>query len=166
MVLSKQDSIDYKQKIKLVVYLVFAVLVVAFIFSNSLKDSAASSEMSTGVVDILKPFLDPFNRMDEEAFHGLIRKLAHCFEFALLGMCSGGVMWCGVEILGRYHISSAVLFPLVVAVSDEFIQSFSDRSSEVRDVIIDFGGALIGLAVISVVEYLILRNKNKKTGVS
>ena len=165
VILDKVKSIDRKAQIKLLVYLILAVIVVGFIFSNSLKDREASSKMSTGFVDILRPILDPFNKMTEETFHGLVRKLAHGFEFAVLGVCSGGLMWCVAEMRGRYHISTAILFPLVIALADEFIQSFNDRSSEVRDVLIDFCGALVGLAVVSLIEYLILRTQNKKTGV-
>jgi len=154
---TKQNSINRKLNIKLAIYLAITVIVVIFIFSNSLQNRSASSAMSTGVADFLKPIPDLLGITTDEGFHGLLRKLAHAFEFAVLGVCSGGIMWCWAEKQGRYHIASAVLFPFIVAVMDEFIQSFSDRASEVRDVLIDFGGALVGIAVLSLVKYLIIR---------
>ena len=154
-----------KLYIKLAVYIILAVLVIAFIFSNSLKNRAASSEMSTGLAELLKPFFDPFNRMTDEAFHGLLRTLAHGFEFAMLGICSGGIMWCVAEINKKYHIISATLMPLIIAVVDELLQRFNDRASEVQDVLVDFGGAIVGIIAVSIFEYLLSRIKKKKTGV-
>lgn len=120
--------------------------------------------MSQGIAQMLKPILDPNNRMDEESFHGLIRKLAHGIEFGFLGLCCGGVMWTVFDMKRRLHIASSVLVPLMVATTDEFLQIFSNRGSDVRDVVIDFGGAALGLILISAVELLIrkLKNNNKK----
>ena len=41
----------------------------------------------------------------------------------------------------------AMFYGLFVGVCDEFIQSFSDRTSSVRDVLIDFFGYMTGAVV-------------------
>ena len=148
--------------VKIAVYLVLTLLVIGFIFGNSLKTREDSGKISTGIAEILKPFFDPHDSMTADDFHSMIRKFAHGLEFAMLGLCCGGVMWCVAEMSKKYHVAASVLIPLIIAVLDEFIQSFNGRGSDVRDVMIDFGGAVVGLAVISLIETLLSRKRKTK----
>ena len=47
--------------------------------------------------------------------------------------------------LASVRASELLFFALLCAVADEFLQSFTGRTSSVRDVLIDFGGALCGM---------------------
>ena len=129
------------------VSLAAVVLVLCFIYGNSLQNGEESMQTSDAVVEVVKPIVDPKDQIEDETFSNIVRKLAHFTEFFLLGLAL-----CGVQIgvsayptLPRLRVSDALLFLLVCAVADEFLQSFTGRTSSVRDVLIDFGGALCGM---------------------
>lgn len=77
-----------------------------------------------------------------------IRKLGHLTEYAILAM----LLWRALRGGGLLATRALVLFMATLmacaffAMSDEFHQSFvPSRTSSSRDVMIDIGGALIGL---------------------
>jgi VanZ family protein len=126
-----------------------AVLLLCFIYGNSLQNGEESRQSSDAVVEVVKPIVDPRDEIEDETFSTIIRKLAHFTEFFWLGMAL-----CGVRIgaqawptLSRLRVSELLFFALLCAVADEFLQSFTGRTSSVRDVLIDFGGALSGLLI-------------------
>ena len=49
------------------------------------------------------------------------------------------------------HLS--FIFCLVIAVGDEFIQSFVGRGSNVRDVLIDFSGGILAVVILQGIRY-------------
>ena len=127
--------------------LVAVLLVLGFIYGNSLQNGEESMQTSGAVVEVVKPIVDPEDQIAEDLFSTIVRKLAHFTEFFWLGMAL-----CGVRIgaqawprLSRLRASETLFFALLCAVADEFLQSFTGRTSSVRDVLIDFGGALSGL---------------------
>ena len=127
---------------------VLSVCITAMIFWNSLQNAQASNELSDGVLNMVKPVLSWLFGDSKEIMDLIIRKTAHFVEFAVLGLCLGGL---ADGIRARFWRSSLIFFPLFsvlsVAVTDEFIQSFSDRTSAVKDVILDFCGGSFGLTV-------------------
>ena len=147
-----------RDKIKLVLYIVLAVLAVTFILTNSLKDGEESYEQSKGIVAFVESILDPQDKIPTEKFNYAVRKTAHFTEFALLGFALGGIMNCAYAATGRLHLSATILGGLLVAVADEFLQSFTGRSSSVSDILIDLCGVLFGIAVVVLVE----RGKRKR----
>lgn len=118
-----------------VIFGILALLWLGFIFYNSLQNASTSGEMSEGLLDVLHlpPEIEP-----------LARKLAHFFFFMLLGVLVSGTFY-----KGKCKVLPIVLLcVLLCACADETLQLFSQgRSSELRDVWIDFSGALIGTAV-------------------
>lgn len=99
--------------------------------------------------------LEIFNSLfgDGTVTERFIRKLAHFTEFALLG----------AELFGlfeRYPLS--VAHALFAAVADESLQIISGRSAEVKDVLLDFAGSLVGAALCLCLFYLSSRKKAKK----
>ena len=133
---------------QILLFSVLSVGITAMIFWNSLQNAQASNELSDGVLTVVKPILSRLVGDSEELMDLIVRKAAHFMEFAALGLCLGGL---ADGLRTRFWRSSLVFFPLFtvlsVAVTDEFIQSFSDRTSAVKDVILDFGGGAFGLAV-------------------
>lgn len=106
------------------------------IFYCSSLDAGSSGAMSARIVELLAVFRDFVDVPSEHT----IRKLAHFLEFSLLG-------WLLWRTYSSFRISKAtsagyiLLLGLLVAVVDEYIQSFSlGRSSQVSDVLLDFGG--------------------------
>ena len=134
---------------RIVLFSVLSVCITVIIFWNSLQNAQASNELSHGVLTMVKPVLSWLFGDSEEIMDLIVRKTAHFVEFAALGLCLGGL---ADGICARFWRSSLLFFPLFsvlsVAVTDEFIQSFSDRTSAVKDVILDFCGGAFGLAVI------------------
>ena len=142
---------DRARKRQILVFAILSVLAVVFIFKNSLPSIEESRAQSGVLVELLRSILDPMGRWPEAVFHRFVRKMAHLAEFTLLGVCLGGLtdglkrdFWRGM------HLFFALFSILTVAVSDEFIQSFTGRGSMVRDVVLDFFGGLLGLLGISV----------------
>ena len=136
-------------------------LILCFIFGNSLLDRQESGEMSASVLEFLHPVLRPIVRMltgappSEELLHTVVRKLAHFTEFAGLA-CFSTLLLLQLCNTWRSHAMGYVLFgTLFSAVTDEFIQSFTGRGPSVRDVLIDFGGALFGIAATLLLYVLI-----------
>jgi len=133
---------------QILLFSVLSVGITAMIFWNSLQNAQASNELSDGVLTVVKPILSKLVGDSEDLMDLIVRKAAHFVEFAALGLCLGGL---SDGFHTRFWRDSLVFFPLFtvlsVAVTDEFIQSFSDRTSAVKDVILDFGGGAFGLAV-------------------
>lgn len=129
----------------MILFAVLSLLVTAFIWGNSVLSRADSSAQSGALAALLKPLLDPFDRMDADAFHNFLRKAAHFAEFAVLGMFTGGFTANLGRMRKKRYISLPLLITLAVAVVDEYIQIFSGRGSMVSDVVLDYSGALTGL---------------------
>ena len=150
----------YKQSI---LFGLLSVATLVFILSNSATPAAQSNAASTEFMAWLRPLLEPLFD-SQEAMHRFIRKLAHFTEYGVLGFCLGMTLdgWrC------RYWQGSLVFCPLFLllgaGVTDEFIQSFFDRTSAVKDVFLDFFGGICG-ALLAVVLALILEHRKKKRG--
>lgn len=136
-------------------------LVVCFIFANSLLNGEDSNQRSGMIAGLLRSIFDPEGAIDEETFHYFVRKGAHFSEFALLGFS----LWLLMQsIRSKYYRScpgSMLFAALAVAVTDEFIQSFTGRTSSVTDVLIDFGGALTGFTL-PLLAFAVIKQISKK----
>lgn len=92
-------------------------------------------------------------------FNVIIRKNAHFFEYMVLAILIGN---CYKYFLNRNSVINMLFICLVCAVIDEFNQSFViGRTSSIRDVLIDFGGSLLGIAIFETWRMLKLK-KNLK----
>ena len=67
-------------------------------------------------------------------------------EFAVLGLLVACLMFQLEFPMAR--LGYGLFYVLAVAVTDEFIQIFTGRTSSVKDILIDFFGALLGIGVI------------------
>lgn len=135
-----------------------SVLTICFIFSNSLKNGIESGAQSARVAEFLRRILDPNHQMDEELFHFCVRKLAHFAEFSALGFWLKGADLTRKNREACRYALMPIILSFGVALTDEFIQGFTDRTSSIRDVILDFCGALFGIFVI----YLLTRMRRRK----
>ena len=143
------------------IFAALSLLCVAYIWGNSLKSIPESAAQSTQVAEAVRPVLDPQEKLPQDVFHNLVRKLAHLVEFFVLG-----VFVCGFTInlgvmLEKRLVSLPMLIVLLVAVGDEFIQHFIERGSLVTDVVLDFAGALAGLLLVWLM-FLALNRHMKK----
>ena len=131
-----------------------------FIFYNSLQNSTASDAQSDGVVHWLQPVLNWLHIGDDMATF-LVRKTGHFLEFFTLGCC----LCLDIRILTRNwwaRIFVPLFFGILFPVLDETLQLFSPgRSSEVRDVLIDFCGVCVGILIATPILTLLFDRKKK-----
>ncbi len=113
-----------------------------FIWGNSLLPG----EISGAISDWVKAVIEWLLPGDGESAPGggLLRKLAHFTEFALLGMCFG---WLFGMLEKAKHWP--FLCGAAAACIDETIQRFvPDRGPSIRDVVIDSCGVLTGMILL------------------
>ena len=148
-------------KIILIIFVIIVCLV-AFIFCNSAEEQKESAEKSTGILKFIVEIFDIEDAAKINDIHKAIRKTAHVLEFAALGVLLSMFFRKFERRNGRKYIASPMLIGLIVGVFDEFIQSFNDRSSEAGDILIDFGGVLLGLLVTMWVYSLIDKKRRER----
>lgn len=132
--------------------------VLSFIFGNSLITPELSYSSSAAITELLKPS----QGAKAELLEGILRKAAHLVEFAALGVVSVVLKNFYKKTGKPFSIWLPMFFVLLVGVVDEWLQVFSDRSSSVLDVLLDFCGALMGMAVAVVFLKLLHRYKNRR----
>ena len=150
------------RKIIIAAIIALALLTLLFIFGNSLKDSSESSEQSLAVKKILTEIASIFGFRGDINI-ALLRNLAHVAEFCMLGVCFSTL---AIYLARRQNpcsllrsssfVGASVFAGLVIAIIDELIQLMSEgRACEVKDVVLDMTGIIIG-AIIACVAYFLL----------
>ncbi len=132
---------------------VLLVLILAFIWGNSLMPGWISQAISNWVQNLL--VTSPSDSAGNPVGNGLLRKAAHFSEFTALGMCLG---W----LFGM--LQKTYIWPLgcgvLAACIDETIQAFvPERAARLLDVCIDSSGVLTGVFLLWLCHWL-LRKKN------
>ena len=141
------------RKIRIVLFAVLSLLIIVFIYSNSVPSIPESRETSLSIAALLRPLLDPHHRMDDAVFHNLIRKLAHFVEFGALGV-SLTALSAQFDRKKRYLFGTPMAVSALVALSDEGLQSFTGRGNSMKDVLIDCGGAFCGVLFVAAILWL------------
>ena len=129
--------------------------ITAFILVNSFMDSRSSHDLSEKVTEIV-------SSKDVSDFEIIVRKLAHVVEFFALGVFT---MLLSVFLHYRWKrngIGFVLFYVLAVAVLDEHIQTFSDRTGSTSDIVLDFLGSFIGIALVWAVFKIARLIKTKK----
>ena len=152
------------RKSKLSVFFWIAAAVwcgVLFFFSG--QTGAESSELSLRVTRfVLRVF--PFLPYTVAELNPILRDIAHFGIFAVEGFFLGAAM---MTLLPRRAVGGllSVLICAVVAVLNEYHQSFTEgRACEVKDMLIDSGGALTGVlfaALILALAFRIARRRKR-----
>lgn len=118
------------------------VLILIFIWGNSLLPGAVSGAISDWVKAVLSAIFP--GEGDTSEGSGLLRKMAHFTEFAALGMC---LSWL-FGMLNR-HTGFALLSGMAAACVDETIQVFvPERGPSIFDVGIDSCGVAVGIWIL------------------
>ncbi len=134
-------------KTGLIVLLILTLLLVAFIWGNSLLDAARSSVQSGWVTEHLKPFLELFVGKGN-AGDMLVRKLAHFSEYYALGF----LLPLTLKAIFKHPAARFLALPLGfgVAMADEFIfQKLSaGRVAQMSDVVLDSIGFGLGFLLV------------------
>ncbi|MBQ5911462.1 MAG: VanZ family protein [Clostridia bacterium] len=151
---------------------VLAVMVV--IFLHSAQNGEQSSKTSGSFLEIiLSGLYKGFSSAGEaekleiiNSFQFLVRKLAHFTVYLVLGFLCFLAMHT-YEILLKLKCMAALSISLLYAISDEIHQLFvPERAGQIRDVLIDFSGALVGVAIALALVFAVRKIKNRKRGLS
>ena len=120
-----------------------------FVGSTDLLSGEQTSRLITPFLLWLSPHM---SYRTIEMVHILIRKMGHIIEYAVLAV----LLWRAFRRGTQWHVNLSILFMIVsvacslFAISDEWHQSFvPSRTPSGRDVLIDIGGALIGIGIYS-----------------
>lgn len=150
-----------RKTLQIAFFVIISILAVVFIFSNSMQPAQKSAAQSRVVAKGIQTILDSDAVGITKKFHALIRKIAHIVEFAILGVGIGGLFYSIRLYNNKTYVSLPLLLGLSVGICDEFIQCFGSRKSLVSDVLIDFGGVLLGMFAISIIMVFIKKIKRK-----
>lgn len=102
----------------------------------------------------IKPLIEFFfPHADPDTFrivHAAIRKLAHFFEYAILGLLAARAFAsASAGVLSRYWHLAAFLLVVLIAAVDETIQSFDpSRTGAFTDFLIDVSGGLAAVLLV------------------
>lgn len=144
----------------------------ALIFLLSSQNAAVSSGTSGNVirliVGIFYPEFDNLPAAEQTeivaSLQFLARKSAHFSIYMILGVLSFLAVISYEKLLFVLRLTVSGSVCLLYAASDEIHQLFiPGRSGEVRDVMIDFSGAVLGIALSTLVFLLICSIKKKRT---
>jgi VanZ family protein len=150
------------------------VLWMGFIFYNSSNIGSISHERSLGIVNFIinerakvtgnEGASNPKNKQNsikgllsktknENSLDYIVRKNAHAFEYLVLAVLISALLFA-YKLKGKAAVIYILFICLFYAVTDEFHQKFvSLRTSSVTDVLIDFGGSIIGMALFYIIYY-------------
>ena len=153
-----------RNKVQLAVFLLLTLLVLSFIFSNSLQTAEVSAARSGRLAGLLKAFFDPNNRLTDGQFDHYVRKAAHFCEFGALGFCLMGLFDSfAAKRKGRQRFAAFAL-AAVFAAADESLQFFSDgRAPRIGDVFIDSAGSLCGVCFLLLILWLIQKRSSMQS---
>ena len=143
---------NQKARLRLLLRLVL-IATLCFIWSNSMVGKEGSASLSRTVTAWL-------NGIGIPVTEHFVRKSAHFCEFGLLGCELMLLFWLrsGVHF---QNLCNAAFAALLSAVTDETIQIFSGRGSQVQDVVLDFSGALTGILLVSLIMIIAWRNQSR-----
>lgn len=128
------------------------ILNLTFIWGNSLLPGEISGALSNWLGDVLSKLIPGYEAGMPQEGRGLLRKLAHFGEFALLGMCLRWLFGMLQKTPKLYFFSAAC--GAAVAFVDEGIQMFvPDRGPGLWDVGIDCLGVCLGIVLLSVIHH-------------
>ena len=173
------SSISSKQKNQIwfiiFSFISFAVMVLIFIMSSQVAEESA--ELSSGAADIITKITETITEIilpDAEVTEDVgfllfintyLRKIAHFTIYTVLGafLFSAALNIENGAVYKKILISMAI--GLLYSVTDEFHQLFVEgRSGEITDVLIDFGGVVLGTVFVLMIYkiFVCVKKKNLK----
>ncbi|PKM66614.1 MAG: hypothetical protein CVU95_10050 [Firmicutes bacterium HGW-Firmicutes-2] len=162
-----KNSNHHKNNIKkrpffLLIFVLVVVFWIGLIFYFSSQPPSSSNRQSKGAVDIFYMLDDHLDFTDSAIFekavyffkevilqgryetsNSLLRKSAHVGIYLVLGFMVSLLVYYYHR---RYHLAFilGISLPTLIAVMDEFRQSFIGRTSSLSDVVLDGFGATVG----------------------
>ena len=167
-------KVSKKYLILTIIICVLAVAINAYIIMHSCLDAAESTKASQGVVEVSEEVVNTVapgtvTPENHDSFATFIRKaFGHFGLFVISGLLSSLAIFLVLNPMkwSKYWliIIIALAFGLAIGGITEAIQlSVPGRSGEFTDVLIDFGGYILGFLIILLILFLIIRSINKKS---
>lgn len=160
-----------KNKIKRIIFGILILLNCITIFYFSHQISENSSKQSSTIVEIISNIIPYIKNLEEnqqtilkeKILTPIVRKTAHFSIYAMLGILTTNLMLTIENKKMSKRAILALIFCIIYAITDEFHQKFiPGRSAELRDVLIDTSGALIGILLTIAVTFLVRKIKDRK----
>lgn len=121
-------------------------MMLIFYFSSQIADQ--SSELSTGVTQLIIEFINkilPRANFNIETFNYIVRKNAHFVVYLILGILVVNALKKS-GVVGYKGIFWALIICILYAISDEIHQLYvPGRAGQIKDVVIDSLGAMVGI---------------------
>ena len=149
----------YKKIIKIILVLICMITIFTFSNDSSNESNKKSNKLIITVAEIFNKKKLSINEKEKyiEKFVFIVRKGAHFSIYFILGFLVASLLK-EYNIIDKRMVFYSLLFCFIYSCSDEIHQLFiNGRSGEIRDVLIDSIGALIGISL----YYLIRRRKNE-----
>ena len=147
-----------KHKISIAVCVLLIAVTVGFVFNNSSKPTAESQQASAVVAEAIEEVAQKTNSNETQTTLvsvRYLRKAAHAVEFFALGLeLAAFSLLVGRRKYSFQKLWNVVSVSLLVAVADESIQILSGRGPKVQDVLLDFCGAAVGIALVLLLHYI------------
>ncbi len=147
--------------------LLVAVLTVIFILSaqNSHESDGVSGGFIKTLASVFKPDFGTLTEAQQlkivEAWQSVVRTLGHFSEYGALGFFAANAAR-SYGLKGLWGILAPFAFSVVYALSDEIHQIFvPGRTCELKDLLVDSLGSLLGVLLFSLVMWIILKEKRK-----
>ena len=166
-------KVSKKYLIFTIIICALAVAINAYIIMHSCLDAAQSTEASNGVVEVAEDTINTISPgtitpENHDSFATFIRKsFGHFGLFAISGLLSPLAIYLVINPFkwSRHYLNVIIglSFGLIIAAITEIIQlNVPGRSGEFTDVLIDFGGYLLGALIVGLILFLILRKQKCK----
>lgn len=144
-----------KRKIGFTIFLILTIIWMGIVFYLSAENAEASSQTSRAFMDKI---IAMFNIKTRASLEGTIRTWAHFVLYLSGGLVSSCffVLWLLEHKLKFMYCS---IFGVLYAVSDEIHQIFvPGRAFEIKDIMVDCTGFLIGVLIIALATLLTNRD--------
>ena len=156
-----------------IVLCVLAIAINAYIIFHACLDAAQSTQQSNGVVEVAENTVNTISPgtitpENHDSFATFIRKaFGHFGLFTLSGLLSSLAIYFAFNPMkwSKYYllvVMSLGLGLLIGAITELIQLNVPGRSGEFRDVLIDFGGYLLGFLIILLILFLVIRHAYKK----
>ena len=166
-------KVSKKYFIWTLIFSVIALAINVFIVVHSCLDASTSTEASHGVVEITEEVINTvapgtITIDNHDSFVSFVRKaFGHFGLFLISGFFTSLALFLIINPFNdkKYYriILIALSSGLLLALLTETIQLYvPGRSGELTDVLIDFGGYLLGFSVIFLILFFIIRHINKQ----
>ena len=150
----------YKKIIKIALVIVCMTIIFTFSSDTSYESTKKSNKIIITVAKMINKKELSQKEKDRyiNKFVFIVRKSAHFFIYLILGLLVASLLK-EYSLVNKRMMIYSFLICFLYAISDEIHQLFvNGRSGEIRDILIDSMGSLVGIGI----YYLIRRRKNEQ----